>query len=74
MHGEPDAVSAGQPAVALLMPKERRQFWEQLRTAHRVKINPAYKPFIDNGSGRYIVQCDVQCAAAVADDAARARQ
>eukprot|EP00959_Pyramimonas_sp_CCMP1952_P355807 7451914-Pyramimonas_sp.AAC.1 len=56
-----DQSSAGQPALALEMPVECPEYWDCMRTAGRAKINPAYHPYSDDGSDRYIVvECDIR--------------
>eukprot|EP00959_Pyramimonas_sp_CCMP1952_P031191 653808-Pyramimonas_sp.AAC.1 len=40
-----------------------------------MKINPAYRPHIDDGSDRYIaVKCDIKGTAVIADNGAHTRQ
>eukprot|EP00959_Pyramimonas_sp_CCMP1952_P169086 3532057-Pyramimonas_sp.AAC.1 len=54
---------------------ECRQHWECLRTARRMKINPAYRPHIDDGSDRCIaMKCDIKDTAVISDNDAHTRQ
>eukprot|EP00959_Pyramimonas_sp_CCMP1952_P392945 8233760-Pyramimonas_sp.AAC.1 len=52
-----------------------RQYWDFIRAARRMKINPANHPNYDDGPDRYIaVECDIQDTAVIADKGAHARQ
>eukprot|EP00959_Pyramimonas_sp_CCMP1952_P273537 5717631-Pyramimonas_sp.AAC.2 len=73
--GQPAQSSAGQPVLAWEMPVGFRKYGGSLRTATRMRINPADHPKFDDGSDRYIVvQWIMQGAAVLADGDAHARQ